>query len=148
VPCNLLETITRVIELNNEIIFREGIQFLVGVPEDLYVQSVPAYLDSIFHNLVTNAIKSGATKRKKTVDIIGVQEGDQIVVRVRDYGIGIDLDRYGDKIFKLGGRLHQDSRGEGLGLFMTKQQVEALGGSIEVQSEPGLGSTFILTFEQ
>lgn len=148
VPCNLLETITRVIELNNESIFREGIQFLVGVPDDLYVQSVPAYLDSIFHNLVTNAIKYGTTKRKKTVDIIGVQEGDQIVVRVRDYGIGIDLDRYGDKIFKLGGRLHQDSRGEGLGLFMTKQQVEALGGSIEVQSEPGLGSTFILTFVQ
>lgn len=148
VPCNLLETITRVIELNNESIFREGIQFLVGVPDDLYVQSVPAYLDSIFHNLVTNAIKYGTTKRKKTVDIIGVQEGSQIVVRVRDYGIGIDLDRYGDKIFKLGGRLHQDSRGEGLGLFMTKQQVEALGGSIEVQSEPGLGSTFILTFVQ
>ncbi len=148
VPCNLLETITRVIELNNEAIFREGIQFLVGVPEDLYVQSVPAYLDSIFHNLVTNAIKYGTTKRKKTVDIIGGQEGDRIVVRVRDYGIGIDLDRYGDKIFKLGGRLHQDSRGEGLGLFMTKHQVEALGGSIEVQSDPGLGSTFILTFVQ
>lgn len=148
VPYNLLETITRVIELNNESVFREGIQFLVGVPDDLYVQSVPTYLDSIFHNLVTNAIKYGTTKRKKTVDIIGVQEGDRIVVRVRDYGIGIDLDRYGDKIFKLGGRLHQDSRGEGLGLFMTKQQVEALGGSIEVQSEPGLGSTFILTFVQ
>ncbi|MEQ8703707.1 MAG: PAS domain-containing sensor histidine kinase [Phaeodactylibacter sp.] len=148
VPCNLVETITRAIELNNEIIFKKGIQFLVGVPDDLCVNSVPAYLDSIFHNLITNAIKYGTTKNKKTVDIIGIQEGRNIVVRVRDYGIGINLARYEDKIFKLGGRLHRDSRGEGLGLFMTKHQVEALGGTIEVESAEGFGSTFILTFAQ
>ena len=147
-PCNLLETITRVIELNSETIFREGIQFLVGVPHDLHVNSVPAYMDSIFHNLVTNAIKYGTTDKKKNIDIIGVQEEGRVVVRIRDYGIGIDLDRHEDKIFKLGGRLHQDSRGEGLGLFMTKNQIEALGGSISVESEEGFGSIFIVTFEQ
>lgn len=148
VPCSLLQTVTRVIELNNEVIFRRGIQFLVGVPEDLLVYSVPAYLDSIFHNLITNAIKYGTTNKKKTIDIIGVKEEGRVVVRIRDYGIGIDLERHGDKIFKLGGRLHQDSRGEGLGLFMTKHQIEALGGKIEVESEENFGSTFIVTFEQ
>ena len=148
VPCNLLEAVTRVIELNNETIFKNGIQFLVGVPDDLFVNSVPAYLDSIFHNLITNAIKYGTTKKKKTIDIIGTRENGNIVVRVRDYGIGINLERYGGKIFKLGGRLHRDSRGEGLGLFMTKNQIEALGGTIEVESEEGFGSTFVVTFEQ
>ncbi len=148
VPCNLLETVTRVIELNNDTIHRKGIQFLVGIPDDLYISSVPAYLDSIFHNLITNAIKYGTTKDKKTIDIIAKQENGKVAVYVRDYGIGIDLTRHSHKIFKLGGRLHQDSRGEGLGLFMTKHQIEALGGSIDVESEEHYGSTFIVTFEQ
>jgi PAS domain S-box-containing protein len=148
VPCNLLATIKRVIELNNEVIFRKGIQFLVGVPDDLVVNSVPAYLDSIFHNLITNAIKYGTTEKKKTIDIIGIQEKGRVVVWVRDYGIGINLDQHEDKIFKLGGRLHKDSRGQGLGLFMTKHQVEALGGTVEVESKEHLGSTFIITFAQ
>lgn len=147
-PCNLLETVTRVIELNNDTIHRKGLQFLVGIPDDLYVNTVPAYLDSIFHNLITNAIKYGTTKTQKTIDIIAKEEGRKVIVYVRDYGIGIDLNRHSHKIFKLGGRLHQDSRGEGLGLFMTKHQIEALGGSIDVESEAHNGSTFIVTFEQ
>ena len=67
-------------------------------------------------------------------------------VSVKDFGLGIDLDRFRDKLFQLGSRLHVASaEGQGLGLYMTKNQIEGLGGQIELDSEVGKGTTFRVT---
>ncbi len=65
-----------------------------------------------------------------------------------DNGIGIDLDRYGDRIFGLYQRFHAVKEGKGLGLYMIKSQITASGGEISVQSEPGKGSTFTVSFRE
>jgi len=147
VACSVSETIERVVGLNNQTIRQKGIQLMLSIPEALYVKAIPAYLDSVFQNLLTNAIKYGTTEASKIIEIGGVKRGNQVEVYVKDYGLGIDLERYADKLFKLGARLHQSSGdGQGLGLFMTKYQVEGMGGQIEVESELGQGTTFRLRF--
>ncbi|MEQ8705943.1 MAG: PAS domain S-box protein [Phaeodactylibacter sp.] len=144
--CNLAETINRVVDLNNQIIKKHGVRVRVNVPPYIQVKAIPAHLDSIFHNLLTNAIKYGATETSKDILIDAHAGKVNTVVSIQDFGLGIDLERFRDKLFKLGSRLHVASAdGQGLGLYMTKNQIEGLGGQIEVDSEVDKGTTFKVT---
>ncbi|RYF97189.1 MAG: PAS domain S-box protein [Chitinophagaceae bacterium] len=100
------------------------------------------YLESILYNLLSNALKY--SKRGETPRVlIDLRFVDSVpVLTVNDNGIGIDLVRHGNKLFKLNGILHQGYDSKGLGLFLTKTQVEALGGNIQVNSTPGEGTSF------
>ena len=64
---------------------------------------------------------------------------------VKDNGIGIDLVQFGDKVFKLNQTFHTGYDSKGIGLYITKTQVESLGGSIELKSKPNEGCEFIVT---
>ena len=56
------------------------------------------------------------------------------------------MEKFGDDIFSLSKTFHNHPDARGVGLFMTKNQIEAFGGSISVTSEPSVGTTFMLTF--
>lgn len=142
-PCNLTDTIQRAVEMNDLIINEKKAEINSLLPEELMVPGFQAYLDSIFHNLISNAVKYGVTEKQHSVKICHELIEDAHCVSVQDWGIGIDLTRHANKLFNLGSRFHSDhSDGQGLGLFMTKRQVEAMGGRIEVESEPNQGTTF------
>jgi signal transduction histidine kinase len=69
--------------------------------------------------------------------------GGRVVLAVADNGLGIDLDRFQGDLFKLYKRFHLSvNGGKGLGLYLVKQQVEKLNATIEVESKPGIGTTF------
>ncbi len=106
------------------------------------------HLESIVLNLVTNAIKYSDEKRRPKINIRSYQQDDFVVVEFRDNGVGIDLERYGDRMFGLYQRFHPTRDGKGLGLYMIKSQITALGGRIEVESEPGTGSCFKVYLKQ
>ena len=99
-------------------------------------------LESILLNLMTNAIKYKSDKRFPKISISTEAVDDKICLKVEDNGIGIDLQKNGKKIFGLYQRFHHHIEGKGLGLYIVKSQVEALGGKIEVESEPDQGTTF------
>jgi signal transduction histidine kinase len=65
-----------------------------------------------------------------------------------DNGIGINLDKYGNKIFGLYQRFHSNIEGKGLGLYIIKSQIEAMDGKIEVDSLPDVGTTFCIYFSK
>jgi signal transduction histidine kinase len=67
---------------------------------------------------------------------------------VRDNGLGIDLNVSGKKLFTLYSRFHEGIDGKGLGLFMVRTQVQAMGGKVEVESEVGAGSVFNVSIKQ
>jgi CheY-like chemotaxis protein len=72
--------------------------------------------------------------------------GGEIVFSCKDNGLGIDLEVHKNKIFKLNKVFHDHPDARGVGLFITKKQVETLGGSISVISEPDKGAEFIINF--
>lgn len=97
---------------------------------------------SIVYNLVSNAIKFN--RGKSPVILINTKkEGDQVVLAVQDNGEGIPKEDI-DKIFNMYGRLNHAVEGHGIGLYLTQKIVNAAGGNIVVQSEPGVGTTFLI----
>lgn len=107
--------------------------------------SIKSYVQSIIFNLVANAVKYRDTARPLLIMISVSRVDKRTVIAVADNGLGIDLSANAGRIFGLYTRFHHNHEGKGLGLYMTKTQVESLGGVIEVKSEVGAGTTFTVT---
>lgn len=106
--------------------------------------TVKSYLESILYNLINNAIKFHSSERLPKIIISSKRENGDLVISVSDNGKGIDLKRHGKQIFGLYKRFHLEVEGQGLGLVITKSQVEALGGKITVESEVNVGTKFMV----
>jgi PAS domain S-box-containing protein len=106
-----------------------------------------SYLESIFLNLLTNAIKYRSENRQLRVTLSSKVINDDLILTFKDNGIGIDLVRNKDKIFGLYQRFHNHPDSKGLGLYLVKSQVEAMGGNINVTSAVDKGTTFTIIFK-
>ena len=106
------------------------------------IEYVPAYFESILLNLITNAIKYSHADRDPEIRVYTYEEEDYKFLVVEDNGIGIDLEKNGHKLFQMYNTLNDHSESTGLGLFITKNQVEAMGGKITVESKIDKGSKF------
>ena len=73
-------------------------------------------------------------------------ENNQKVLSISDNGLGINLMKYGASLFGLYKTFHQHADARGLGLYITKNQIEAMGGKISIESEPNVGTTFTVHF--
>lgn len=112
----------------------------------LTIQYPRIYLESILYNLISNALKYSTQDGQPVITIVTSRSVDKITLSVIDNGLGIDMDKHKDQVFKLNQVFHQGYDSKGVGLFITKTQVETLGGNIIVRSKPGEGSEFIVTF--
>jgi PAS domain S-box-containing protein len=108
------------------------------------MDTTKSYLHSIFFNLVSNSIKYRRQDQPCRIEIKSHKYNDKVALTFKDNGMGIDLNKRGDQVFVLYKRFHPGIEGKGLGLFMTKTQVESLGGKISIESEPGKGSVFTI----
>jgi PAS domain S-box-containing protein len=138
-------TIDNVRQLLEAQITEAAAELIVDIqPAGDEITSIKGYIQSILYNLISNAIKYRRENSSPTVWIDVWDENDRKFIRVRDNGIGIDLTKHGDEVFGLYRRFDNRFEGKGLGLHMTKAQVETLGGSIEVTSSAGDGTTFTI----
>jgi light-regulated signal transduction histidine kinase (bacteriophytochrome) len=110
------------------------------------IDSVPSYLESILLNFTTNAIKYSHPDRAPFIKIKATIEDGRKVLLIEDNGLGIDLAQYGDKLFGMYKTFHGNPDARGVGLFITKNQIDALGGDIKVSSELNVGTTFKILF--
>jgi PAS domain S-box-containing protein len=111
-----------------------------------YIDHNPAYLESIIQNFLTNALKYRDPERALIIKLDSYVKQDEVVLRIEDTGRGIDLKKYGDKLFGIYKTFHGNPDAKGVGLFITKYQVEELGGHIDVMSKEGVGTVFTIYF--
>jgi PAS domain S-box-containing protein len=107
------------------------------------------YLESILLNLLDNALKYSDPTRTPEISFrTYYNEKEQLILEVRDNGLGINLARYGHHMFKLRKTFHRHPESRGIGLFMIKNQIEAMGGEIGIDSKENAGSTFYVNFNK
>jgi PAS domain S-box-containing protein len=141
---NIQTEINTILETFKEQIDFEKIKIELSITKDLTVYTIPTYFESIISNLISNAIKYKSPKRKLILKITARKEKRKTLITVEDNGIGIDLIKNKDKIFGMYKTFHNNSDAIGLGLFMIKNKVNVLGGSIKVESKINSGSLFKL----
>jgi signal transduction histidine kinase len=104
----------------------------------------PTAVEQVFANLVGNALNYLDPGRPGRVEVGGTRDRDTVTYFVRDNGRGI-LAAHLPKLFQAFQRLHPDAAtGEGMGLAIVRRTLERLGGSIRAESEPGVGTTFVV----
>ncbi|MFD2910163.1 PAS domain-containing protein [Flavobacterium ardleyense] len=146
---NLFDYIERMLFILNEDIRNKQIHIENNVQLAALVNCIPAYLESILLNLVTNAIKYSDESKDVAKIAFNLEENDDFyVLKVSDNGIGIDMDKYQDLIFGLYKTFHDYEDSRGVGLYITKNQIETMGGKIEVESKPNVGTTFKVYFKK
>jgi diguanylate cyclase len=112
------------------------------IPVDTIVHYNPAYLESILFNFLSNALKYSHPTRNLEVAIQHFQDKEKLVLTISDNGMGIDLEKHGPHLFGMYKTFHGNADAKGLGLFMTKNQVESMNGKIEVNSVVDKGTSF------
>lgn len=102
--------------------------------------------ESIFLNLLTNSVKYN--EREPKASIAFLEDETKRCFLYKDNGIGIDLENYGDNLFKPFQRagVPENVEGTGIGLYTIKKIVENYGGTVTIESELGQGTTFIIDF--
>lgn len=115
--------------------------------EKVSLQGDAYHLQTVITNLLDNALKYSTPPAR--ISIVLAKLRDEVVISIKDNGIGIDASQHRrifEKFYRVqGGDLH-DVKGFGLGLSYVKSIVEAHGGTVEVRSEKGKGSEFVLVF--
>lgn len=127
---------------------RAKINIINEVNETIQIQGIPAYVDSIVLNMITNAIKYKAADKESFLRIYCEEEMEKLHVYFQDNGLGIDLKKHRDKLFGMYKTFHRHDDSRGVGLFITKNQLESMGGKIEIESEVNIGTTFKITFKK
>lgn len=104
------------------------------------------YLENIFTNLLSNALKFRHPLRKPEIHFKSYSKKGKILLKVSDNGLGFDSKKHKHQVFKLGKIFHSNPDSKGFGLFMIKNQIEAMGGEITVNSNPSIGTIFSINF--
>ena len=126
---------------------REAVEIKCDFSEVDEILTLKSYMYSIFYNLISNSIKYRQSGVKPLIKIKSRRLKNKIELYFNDNGMGIDLKRKGEQVFGLYKRFHTHTEGKGLGLFMTKIQVETLGGKIGISSELNKGTEFKIEFD-
>lgn len=115
---------------------------------DVVILFNKAYLESVLLNLLTNALKYANKNCQAHIVFKGENIADGYQLSVIDNGVGIDLEKFGDRVFGFSQTFHGNEDARGMGLFLVKTQLEALGASISVQSTVGVGTVFTIIFRK
>ena len=142
------KTIEQAINGINALLMQASSSIEIDLDDDLRILGVEAYLQSVFQNLLTNSIKYRRPGVPLTIRISSQIVGGRICILFADNGIGIDLKKYSAKLFGMYKTFHGNEDARGIGLFITKNHVEAMNGTIGVESQPNKGATFKLFFNQ
>lgn len=142
--CDIEEIVTNISHQQNGFILEKN----ATIKLDLRVKTVVynrVYLESTLYNLISNALKYARPGMPVEITVTACRAGKSTIISVKDNGLGIDLEKNGDKLFQLGNTFHEGYDSKGMGLYITRKQIESLGGNIRVKSKVNEGSEFIVT---
>lgn len=143
--CNITDIVNNIISQLHGVMYEKHADIKLEL-EVVRLSYPKVYLESILYNFISNALKYATKEKKPEIIVSTYMQDGRICLSVKDNGIGIDMDKYGDQVFKLNQVFHEGYDSKGVGLFITKTQIESLGGSIKLKSVLNEGTEFIVKF--
>ncbi len=141
---NLLKVLHNVKNNISTLFHKKEAKSIFEIDPDLELTVVPAYLDSILLNLFTNSLNYSSEDRKPIIHVKAKSINDIIKIDFCDNGKGINLNVVGKNIFGMNKTFHRNKDARGVGLYITKNRIEAMGGKISVTSKVNVGTTFTI----
>jgi len=148
VQTNLYDHIIKTIPLLNIQINSSNALIKNNVNANTTVIGNPAYIESVFLNILTNAIKYKHPDRDPVIELNCTTANNEVILTIADNGKGINMEKNGKDLFGMYKTFHGNTDAQGIGLYITKYQIEAMGGQIKVESEENKGSKFIIHLKQ
>ena len=145
---NLEKYIIKTLEVLHNQIIKNNTSINNAVSSEIFVHFNPAYLESVLLNFISNAIRYRHPQRDPIIDLNAYTEGDYTVLEIKDNGIGIDLKKNGKKLFGLYKTFTKNPESRGIGLFISKNQIDTMKGKVEVESILNEGTTFKIYFKE
>lgn len=147
---NLYHCSNKVIESLKIDSSEKGVTIHNALRKDEVLLTNTSYLESVFYNLISNGIKYSDPNKNSQIIIQSVHTKDTVKILISDNGIGIDMSKFKNKIFEMYQTFHGTKRNDsrGIGLYITKTQVDALQGEIQIESTLNEGTAFSLTFKK
>ncbi|WP_313807072.1 PAS domain S-box protein [Flavobacterium sp.] len=133
--------------LSNQIVKKEA-KIINSIDNSVRIKYNAAYLESILLNLISNALRYAHPERNPVIELTCYEENNYLVLSVKDNGIGIDLNKNKNKLFGMYKTFTDNPESKGIGLFITKNQIDTMQGKIEVESELNIGTTFKVFFKR
>ncbi len=151
-PVQISPILTRTIEASSPMLREAAFELKENIRSDLpLVMADPAAIEKCVENLLSNAVKYGGSEREIAVgaEVVNGTKRPEVQVSVKDRGVGIpsgDLPNIFDPFYRVPSARGSRVRGAGLGLYLVKKMMEAMGGTVTVASELGRGTSFVLHF--
>lgn len=146
-PLKLNEYLSKVLNIVSAYSHKNNATIINNVPEEATINFNPAYLESVLQNLCTNAIKYANPEKSLIIEFNFFLENGEKVFTIKDNGLGIDLEKYGHLLFGMYKTFHKHENANGIGLYITKNQIESMNGRVTVESQLGKGTTFKIVFK-
>lgn len=146
-PLKLHEYIEKTVSTIKGYDKQKKVTIINNVPQYLTINFNPAYLESVLLNFTTNAIKYAHPDRDPIIVFdFGIEPEGYKSLKITDNGLGIDLKVYGELLFGMYKTFHKHDDARGIGLYITRNQIEAMKGTVSVESEVGVGTSFKIVF--
>ena len=145
VPVNLQDVLDKCVNELQPLISREEAYIYSDFSEAPEVMYIADFMDNIFYTLIKNGINSKKIGRKPEIKAYSLDDNGKTSIVIEDNSAGIDMDKDQDRIFHMSKSSSFENDNHSVGLFIVKNQVEALGGKISVVSKLGYGTKFIIT---
>ncbi len=143
---NLKVILHSIIDSLGSIIENTKTIFEIDLSESEILEVNKFYLHSIFLNLITNSIKYCKPGIPPVISIVSKRNETGTQILFSDNGIGLDIEKAGNKLFELHQVFTEHHDSNGIGLYLVKSYMNSLGGEVKVSSEKNVGTTFILSF--
>ncbi len=142
VPINLFNLIDTAAKSVSQIANSASVKIINQVDVKTNMLGIYAYAESIILNFITNGIKYRSLDRPANVTFSTTTTSEYLILIIADNGIGIDMKKNRSKIFGMYKTFNGNEDARGIGLYISKNQIEAMGGKVEVESELDKGTIF------
>lgn len=141
---DIKKVVNGVIESFNEKFLEIKPKVTIDIPKKTSIKTYRPFLNDIFYHLISNAIRFRDKERELSISVNVTQSDDFTTITIVDNGIGINLDKVKDKMFKMYQKFHPETHGRGVGLYIVKNRIDLLKGEISINSEVGTGTTITI----